>query len=275
MFQKLKLFIVSLSLVMFASAGVSAADRQDASSDTPKGVLAGQFMEKGKVPLANGKVFIYDKAMGPPSADKHVRVPDYITDLDQKGKFSQVLPAGTYFFTARKKADVASVGPPAEGQLIYYRMDSNKKIQPFVVSAGKTTNAGVISSSVPRKRHQDSHETGLTLIEGVVIDSDGVPVEGAVIFVYVNPEILNKAYHVSEKTGKDGVFLLRVNDAGDYYLRVRGAYGGGIPKEGEIVNIHDPKELTAVTVKKGEKLSGVTIQVKRQAARGPLFQGNQ
>lgn len=272
MVQSLQIFIVSLVLAVFASGVVFAADRPDVANGSAHGTLVGQFMENDTTPLAHGKLFIYDKAMGPPSTDRHVRVPDYIFDLDQNGGFTQVLPAGTYYFTARKKSDMVSIGPPGEGQLIYFRMDAAHKIQPFTVRAGKTTDTGVVSSSVPRRRNLGTHEQGTTLVKGVVIDADGAPVEGAVIFVYTNPDILNKAYHVSEKTGKDGVFLLRVNNAGDYYLRVRGNYGGGVPKEGEIVNIRDPKELTRISVKKDETLTGVTIQIKRQSARGPLYQ---
>lgn len=273
MLQSLQLLIITLMLFVFATGDVFATDRQDVANGSANGTLVGQFMEKDETPLAHGKLFIYDKTLGPPSTDRHVRVPDYIVELDQNGGFTQVLPAGTYYFTARKKADIVSIGPPGEGQLIYFSMDAAHNIQPFTVRAGKTTNAGVVSSSVPRRRNQGTHEQDSTLIEGVVIDADGAPVEGAVIFVYNNPDILKKAYHVSEKTGKDGVFLLRVNNAGDYYLRVRGNYGGGVPKEGEIVNIRDPKGLTRISVKKGETLTGVTIQIKRQPARGPLYQG--
>src|SRR5512133_1919922 len=184
MLQTLRRCIITLVLVVSASGVVFAAERQDVSNGSANGTLVGQFMENDTTPLAHGKLFIYDKAMGPPSTDRHVRVPDLIVDLDQNGGFTQVLPAGTYYFTARKKADIVSNGPPGEGQLIYFRMDAAHNIQPFTVRAGQITNAGVVSSSLPRRRNQGTHEQGSTLIEGIVIDDDGAPVEGAVVFVY-------------------------------------------------------------------------------------------
>jgi hypothetical protein len=148
-------------------------------------------------------------------------------------------------------------------------MNEKGEIQPFTVTAGKKTDAGIISSATPRKRNQDG-EKGVTLIEGVVTDAEGIPVQGALILAYLTPNVQEKAISVSEKSDESGKFVLRVNDGGNYYLRIRGDYGGGAPKEGEIVNLSDPKDQIAVTVKKGENLKGLKIQVKRQH-RGPLY----
>jgi hypothetical protein len=86
---------------------------------------------------------------------------------------------------------------------------------------------------------------------------------------------MNKAYYISEQTGKDGKFVLQVSDGGTYYLRVRGAYGGGEPQEGEIVNLNAPRDLIPVTVKKGEKVSGVKLPIMHLSQRGPLYKGKE
>jgi len=235
------------------------------------GVLYGQFKSDSHSPLANARLYIYNKAMGPPSADRYVRVPDQLASLDKNGKFSLELLPGTYYLTARIVPESGLFGPPAVGEKVYYKLDKKGDIQPFVVKAGKRTNAGVISTAVPRKPSVDQG----TSIEGIVTDAAGVPVEGAVIYAYNVPDVLDRALFVSGRTMKDGKFLLNVNDGGTYYLRVRGEYGGGTPRDGEIVNFNDPKELVPVSVEKGEKLTGVTIRSKRLEPKGMLYKGPQ
>lgn len=268
-YRYFKMLISCLSMILLLNVMAFAGSNPPAPIDVTKGILLGQFKINGKTPLANGRLFVYNDAMGPSSPNEIVRVPDYMANLDENGKFSLDLPAGIYYLSASKTPDGGSMRPPAEGEPVYFKMDSKGKDHAFIVSVGRKTNAGVISSSAPMKRNYK----GATMIEGIVTDATGAPVEGAVIYAYVDPDIQDKARFVSERTAKDGKFVLNVNDTGSYYLRVRGEYGGGAPKEGEIVNINNPKEQIAVTLKKGEKLTGVTIQVKRQQ-RGPLYNGN-
>jgi len=266
-FFKLSFLAVSL----FMTAGAFAAGDQ---INAEYGVLAGQFMKNGKTPLANGRLFIYNEAFGPASADRYVRVPDGITELDEKGNFSLNLPPGTYYLSAVVKANNGAKSPPTEGEPIYFKTDSKGNIQPFIVNAGKETNTGIISSSFPYKRKQDPNDKRMTRIDGIVKDPDGAPVEGAVIYAYATSGILDKPLYIAEKTAKDGRFSLQVSDGGTYFLRIRGDYGGGTPKDEEIVNADSPDALIAVTVKKGETLTGLTLQAKR-LKRGPLYKGDQ
>jgi hypothetical protein len=258
-------------MTAISSVGAFAAGGPDEPVGAATGVLAGQFVQNGKIPLAGGRLFVYDKALGPPSSDRYVRVPDQIGSLDEEGRFSLELPAGTYYVSAMKMPEGGLMGPPADGELIYFKMDPQGNIQPFRVNAGATTDAGVVSTSVAYVRNRVSPGKGMTLVEGTVTDADGAPVEGALILAYVTPGIQDKAFYVSDRTAKEGKFVLRVGDGGTFYLRVRGEYGG-TPREGEIVNIKEPSELVAVTVKKGERLTGVKIQIKR-LQRGPLYEG--
>ena len=270
-----KLLKLAMSLLLFFNVTVFAADNPDSKVNAANGVLVGQFKVNEKTPLADGLLFVYNNATGPSSADKLLRVPDLITRLDIEGRFYLELPAGTYFLSASTLPAFASKGPPAEGKLIYFRTNSKGEEEAFIVSAGKKTDAGIISSSAPFKRHNESYakgrDTSGTIVEGNVTDADSKPVEGAIILAYVDP-IQGKAFQVSERTAKDGKFALRLPSGGTYFLRVRSEYAGGTLKEGEIVNSNDPKGLVAVTLENGEKLIGVAIHVKR-LQRGPLFNG--
>jgi hypothetical protein len=252
---------------------VFAADTPGDQGNVPTGVLIGQFKKNGKTPLANGRLFIYNKAMGPPSADRYVRVPDMLAELNKDGKFELQLPAGTYYLSAVNAPDGMPMGPPPEGEPVYFKMNAKKEILPFTVFTDKRTDAGIISSSLPHKRgYTGKFDSNATMIEGTVIDENGAPVEGAVILAHLNPGINEKASYVSERTAKDGKFVLRVIDGCTYYLRVRSEYHGGAPNAGEFVNYEDPKEQVGVSLKKGEKLAGITIKAKRQREKGPLGQ---
>jgi hypothetical protein len=271
-----KLLIPVLPLLLFLNSIVFAAGKPDDTGSVANGVLVGQFKIDEKTPLADGLLFVYNSTAGPSSADKLLRVPDIITRLDREGRFHLELPPGTYYLSASTLPDMASKGPPAEGKLIYFRTNPRGEDEAFIVSAGKKTDAGVISSSAPFKRNPENHDFGqdkiVTTIEGIVVDADSKPVEGAIILAYVDP-IQGKAFQVSERTVKDGKFALRLPKGGTYFLRVRSEYGGGSLKEGEIVSINDPSEVMTITPKNGEKLTGVTIRVKR-LQRGPLYNSN-
>jgi len=265
-----KFLLPGLALALFSVANAPAAGTP---ANSANGRLFGQFMLTDKKPLANGRLFLYNKDMGPPSSDRYSRVPDNITHLDNNGKFQFELEPGVYYLSAINVTADAPMGPPADGEPVYFKMDANGAIEPFVVTAGKDTDVGIISTSAPYRRTMAGSDKVATLVEGIIIDADDKPVEGAVVLADDKPGTQNKALFVSEKTGRDGRFKLHVHEGGQYFLRARGAYHGGMPEEGDIINFNDPKEQITVTLKKGETLSGITIKVKRQPQKGPLFQG--
>jgi len=271
MFHRCKRFFLAALAITLLSSVVSATGAQDKPAT---GRLSGQFILVDKKPMANGRLFLYNKTMGPPSSDSYSRVPDNIAHLDNQGKFQFELEPGTYYLSAINVTEDAPMGPPPEGEPVYFRMDATGVIEPFVVIAGQEINVGVISTSSPYRRTMARQDKKVTHIEGLIVDADGKPVEGAVVLADNMPGIQRKALFVSEKTGKDGKFILQVNEGGEYFLRARGAYHGGMPEEGDIINYNDPKEQISVALKTGERLSGIKIMVKRQPQKGPLFQGS-
>jgi hypothetical protein len=277
MYPLIRLIIACIGMFFIPFQMVSASEdpAADVQGDISTGTLAGQFKKDGKTPLSNGRLFIYNKEKGPPSADRYVRVPDQLAELDSDGKFLLTLPAGIYFLSAVDAPEGTPMGPPPAGEPVYFKMNAKKEIQPFVVAAGKRTDAGIITSSLPHKRgYPAKKDSEITLIEGTVIDENEKPVKGAVVLAHMNPGIQEIAAYVAERTAKDGRFVLRVNDGGTYYLRVRSVYHGGAPNAGEFVNYNDPKEQVGVSLAKGDRHTGVTIKVKRQPEKGPLGRTN-
>lgn len=266
--RKLSIFTVLATVLVVTNV---SADEPPAGG--APGKLTGRFLVDGKRPLADARLFIYNKTYGPPSSDHYVRVPDLIQYLDKDGRFLLELEPGSYYLSAINVDAEAPMGPPAEGEAVYFKMDARGEIVPFDVVTGSLTDAGTIATSAPFNRTKALQKPGSTVIEGIIVDEQGAPMEGAVILADTRPGTQNKALFVSEKTARDGKFRLQLFEGGTYYLRVRSVYHGGMPESGDIVNFNDPKEQVTVELKKGERRAGVTIKVRRQPQKGPLFQG--
>ena len=237
------------------------------------GTISGQLMIKDDVPMSGGRVFFFKDTSGPPpSQEKYWRVPDYIVDIDNNGRFSAVLSEGKYYLGAVKTISGEKIGPPKEGDIFYAGVDERGKQKTYIINQGQETDLGVITGAVPFKRSVVKFTDGITAIEGTVLDIEGKPVEGALVFAFLTPSRIGKPLFASERTGKDGRYIIRVHEGGNYYLKARSLYGGGLPKTGEIIGDFGEKGPVAVNVKNGEKLRGVDIKVKRFIGRGPKAQ---
>lgn len=260
--MNMKFLFAIVSTVLLLCAAASA-------QEVKKGTLTGQIMIKGNGPMAGGMVFLFNDASGPPpSVDKYWRVPDNVVKINAEGKFSADLPAGKYYLGAKKAKAGKDIGPPQEGDLFYAFSVEKGMPKAFKVEEGKKTDVGVIAEATAFRKDLVKFDNGITAIEGVIIDGDNKPVQGALVFAYIASSMVGRPLFASERTGKDGRYILRVHEGGSYYLRVRSLYGGGPPAEGEIIGAYGTTEPVAVKVKTGEKLKDVTINVKRFAGRG-------
>jgi hypothetical protein len=258
-----------LSSISFASE----IPGQGNDSQAKVGIITGQVVIKGKKPLAEGKVFIFDDSLGPPpSREKYWRVPDIIGELDQDGKFFFGIPEGKYYLIAIDKNSIKGFNPPEADGWFYYEADSKGEPKKITVNGGTTTNLDVISTAFPFSRSMVRSDKGITAAEGVVVDMDGKPVEGALVLAFAIAGMQPRPLFVSERTGKDGKFIIRTHDGGNYSLRVRSIYGGGPPETGEIVGSDGPTDSLPITLKKGEKLKGFILKVKRFPKRGARYE---
>ncbi len=252
--------------VFFIFSIVSAKDVKELKA----GAISGQLMIKNGGPMSGGSVFIFNDATGPPpSKEKYWRVPDYIAPIDNDGRFSVELPEGKYYLGAIKRiSEKKNIGPPEEGDFFFAGADEKGMPKAYIIKKGEGTDIGVISEAVPFKRAIVKLRNGITAIEGTVLDTDGKPVEGALVFAYTTPTMVGKPIFASEKTGKDGKYILRVHEGGKYYLKVRDIYGGGPPVSGAIIGGYGQEAPVAVAVKTGESTKGIDINVIRFPGRG-------
>jgi hypothetical protein len=236
-----------------------------------KGFIAGQLMIKGGAPLAGGQVFFFNDASGPPPSQvRYWRVPDYMAQIDEAGRFSIELPAGKYYLGALKRMSGERIGPPADGDYFFASADEKGLPKSYVVKNGETVELGVISGAVPFQKRTLMPGAEITAIEGTVFDNEGKAVEGALVLAQLIP--LSAGRHplfTSERTAKDGHYILKVHDGGNYYLRVRSMHDKGPPAAGEMIGAYGGKEPLAVAVKKGQVIKSVDITVVQFTGRGP------
>lgn len=259
-------------LASFLLAGIfisSIVYAHEETREVKTGTLSGQIMIKDGGPMAGGMLYFFDDAAGPPpSATKYWRVPAEIFNIDNNGRFTAELPEGKYYLGAIKKTSGEPIGPPQEGDLFFISQDGKGNPKMHTVKKGETTDLGIISGAVPFNRASLAKD-GITAIEGAILDVDGKPVEGALVFAFMTQTMAGKPFFVSDKTGKDGRYIMRVQAGGKYYLRVRDSYGGGPPVAGNIMGIYGENEPVAVNVKTGQTEKGINIKVMKFAGRGP------
>lgn len=234
------------------------------------GTVHGRAMVKETVPLDNGVVYFFNQTSGPPpSSDSYWRVPDEIVSTDAQGRFTANLVAGSYYLGAikRLKGDGQEIGPPREGDLFLPLNNEHGLPKLLAVQEGKTIDLGVVSGAAPFKKKELSRD--LTGIAGKITDQKGKPLEGVMVFAFTTPAMVGKPLFVSEPTGKDGTYLLKVHQGGTYYLKVRNTYGGGAMKAGDILGSYGQDKPTAVEVATGAIVKGIAIKGIRFPGPGP------
>jgi hypothetical protein len=239
------------------------------AEETKVGSLSGKVMIREGVPMANGVVFVFNSTSGPPpSSDKYWRVPDEIVKTDADGRFVAKLADGTYYIGAIQRKSGDDIGPPQEGDL-FLPFHGEGTPRSHVVSNGSASDIGVITGATPFRKASIKLKEGITAIEGKITDSRGNPVQGAFVFAFLTPAMVGKPLFVSERTGKDGKYLLRVDQGRDYFLKTRNTYGGGAMKAGEFMGSYGQEKPVAVKAKTGEISKGVNITGIRFPGQGP------
>jgi hypothetical protein len=262
--------VVCISIVLFAFLFTfSSVFAQDQSTCR----FTGTLMSKDAVPMAGGLIHFFNVEKGPiPNPEKYWRVPDAIADLNEKGEFTIELPAGKYYMGAIKRiSGKKEVGPPLVGDLFFISSDETGAPKVYPVKQGEEVDVGTISEATPFKGW--AMKDDITAIEGRVLINEE-PVEGALVFAYAAPRMFGKPDFVSDRADKDGKYVLRVPEGGNYYLMARDVYGGGPPRDGSIMGVYgDKKTPTAVKVYSGEAKKGIDIAVIKFPGRGPREEG--
>lgn len=250
----MKKICTNLLFILICCTGVMAFANEGGA-----GSISGKVMIKDGVPMADGLVYIFNDGAGPPpSLDfKYWRVPDEIVKIDAEGKFIAALSDGKYYLGAIKRKSGDDIGPLQEGDLFLPILGEGASRLHLVIN-GSTTDIGIVTGALPYNKTKIA-TGGITAIEGQITDSRGKPVENAMVFAFTSPAMLGKPLFISEKTGKDGKYILRVDQGGIFYLKIRNVYGGGTMKAGEIMGSYGRERPVAVEVKTGATVNGINI----------------
>lgn len=261
-----KWFMILMSVMILSS--ISVAWAQEAKT----GSISGRMLVKEGQPMANAVVFVFNDASGPPpSLDRYWRVPDEIVKTDAEGRFSASLSDGTYYLGAIKRTAGEDIGPLQEGDL-FLQIHGDGTPKKHVITNGAALDIGTVTGAITFKKSSLKTAVGITAIEGMVTDAHGKPVENALVFAFLTPAMVGKPLFISEKTGKDGKYILRVHQGGNYYLKIRNSYGGGAMKAGEIMGSYGQEKPLAAVVKTGAVVKGINItgiSFPGQGAKGP------
>lgn len=253
-------FFRIMAVCLLISASAAFAEQAETIG---VGTLAGKIMVRDKVPMTNGMLLLYNQYLGPPPHPyKYWRIPDMIISTEQNGGFSTNLPEGTYYLMIAQKSPDGEIGPPGKNEYLYFHSDKDGNAAPIKIEAGKKLDMGTLTSSFFWMADKVEREKGVTSASGVVTDDSGKPVSNAVVFAYLFREATGRPAYVSDRTDKNGRFIIRFYEGGTYFLKVRGVIGGGKPRAGEFMNVTKDFDPTMISVKKDEKLKDVQLQVK-------------
>jgi hypothetical protein len=251
------------------AAAAAAETRQEPVQVLKSGTITGRVLAKGGVPLSWGEVMFYDVSAGPPPRpDLYERTPDISKSLDADGRFKVTVPPGKYYLGAVKRMSGERFGPPREGDYVLKAVDDKGKPLLFDVKAGAELNVGKLPEAVPVDAKDLAKRAMTTGIQGVVVDVDGNPISDAVVLAFVTPSLKGRPIFISDTSGIDGIYHLRLTE-GTYYLRVRNSSASGPPEPGQIVGHYGDGSPEAVTVKTGEIKSGIDFRVVLFGGRGP------
>lgn len=240
------------------------------------GTVTGQVMIDATTPMAKGVVLLYSNFTGPPpNPYKYWRIPDQVFPADNDGKFSLNLPPGEWYMMIAQKKQDTEIGPPLESEFLYFHGDSSGNARAIPVTDQGTVDLGKLTGTFTWLPAMSERSKGITSVEGVVLTAEGKPVPNLVVLAFYTPETRRRPAFVSERTDKDGKFIIRVAGGGDYWLKVRGIIGGGAPATGEYQNTTDEFTPFMVSLENDQKLEGVILNVKEFSGIGSTGQPQQ
>jgi hypothetical protein len=267
----MNILLALLVALSFFNNAYAVDPEQRMTQEIRKGTVKGRIMVKDNdgIPLSWGQIMFYDKSTGPPPLPyKYERVPDILRYMDAEGKFAVKIPVGKYYMGAIKRLSEDRLGPPKEGDYIYRSLNEKGEPKEYEVKEGESIDVGTISEAFPIQLDDFLKRRVTTAIEGKIINMEWEPVADAVVVAFVQPIIGRKPLFVSNKSDKDGKYILPVTE-GTYYLRVRNSFAAGPPEPGQIIGYFGEGIPAPISVKDEEIVKEINMQVVIFRGRGP------
>lgn len=235
----MKRLLTALAVVVLAASGVFA---QAWAPPPGNGFISGQVIYevggKKTVPRAIISIFNSSREDLAPDNSAIQRVPDGLIRVNPSGQFRIVLPPGAYYLGVLFRSDISRNGPPGPEEVYFFPRDDKGELRIFEVKDGQETLAGELKGREPEKKPDLANP--LT-VEGTLYDEQGKPFADGLILV--RSELANpKPLFISDRTGADGKYRLKLPPGGPYYLVAReNLVNVGRPRPGEFVGAYGGK----------------------------------
>ncbi len=268
--QKLVFSALSLLIILSPLTSGFSQTKPEVAQEIKKGTVIGKIVVKSGVPLSFGQVMFYDASAGPPpNPKKYERTPDVSKTLNAEGEFKVELPEGMYYLGAIKRLSGDRLGPPQEGDYVFRSLNELGKPKEYFIHADRSVDVGTFTEAFPLTAEDLSKRSITTAIEGMILSMDWKPVPDVVVVAFTKPSIGGKPLFVSDKSDKDGKYVLPVTE-GMYYLRARNSFAAGPPQPGQIVGYYGEGTPSGLYVNECEMKKGIDFQVIVFPGRGPF-----
>lgn len=222
----------------------------------------------GKTGIA-GQVALKDR--GEPLAGAYVNIyPDTISNLlgpsqfissptDREGRYTVLVPPGTYYVVARKRITGQATGPLAPGD---FYSEHQRVVTQVVAGKLSVVDLAVTAMRAPMffKKEVVERESN-NGIRGRLVDQAGLPVPGGFAMAYSDPEMKRLPDYASTLSDADGNFTIYLPAGGVFYLAAR-IHAWDMPQAGEPYGVYGEGAPAAVAVRSGTFVEGVVIEMQ-------------
>jgi len=260
--------LINALLIILLSVTAGFAD-QDQTAPPEKGILKGKVFQNGK-PMPRAIISLFSVAGGtPPDHGSTRRVPEGLIYVNEDGSFLVELFPGKYYLGAvSRSGDRRRMGPPSEDETFFFARNDNGELRQFEIAGGQINDVGTLTGVMPESFPEiEDYFT----VAGTIFDEHGKPFSKALVLVRRELNVPRPLY-ISERTGADGKYEIKLPEGGSYYLVTRenlvnvgrpkpgnfvGIYGGTPPSSGAVPTVFAGGKV--VSAGKGEVVSGIDI----------------
>lgn len=263
----MRIFIKALLIALLIATLAVPGQSQNTSS--VKGILKGKVFQNNK-PMPRAIIALFSVAGGnPPDQGSTRRVPDGLIKVEEDGSFMVELVPGKFYLGAVSRSDDRRrMGPPSPDEEFFFARQKDGELRQFEIVGGQITDSGTLRGIMPEFFPEiEDHFT----VSGTIYNEKGKPFPK--VLVLVRRELtIPRPLFISERTGSDGKFELKLPAGIPYYLVVRedlvnvgrpkpgnfvGIYGGSPPSSGAVPTVFAGGKV--VNGKKGEIIKGIDI----------------
>lgn len=193
-----------------------------------------------------------------PDPRKYIVVPNVTASIRPNGCFDLQAISGSYYLGAVVRTTQGlTMGPPRVGDLVFMSPGPDGDVVIVDVSPLTSVDVGTRNDGWRYEGFTSEVDMG---ISGQVVDEDGKPVSGLLVFAFSDQAVSGSPLAVSDRTTAQGDFQLRIDKPGVVYLRVKESYGEGMPKPGAYIGIYGSDKPLALEVMKDEVVGQIVIE---------------